>query len=36
VEHVFDEEGIQDCDPAPRRRTYDESGRKHIKVVRRS
>jgi hypothetical protein len=34
VESVFDEDGMEDCDPAPRRRTYDDSGRTRIKTVR--
>jgi hypothetical protein len=34
VECVFDEYGIEDCDPAARRRAYDDSGRKEIKTVR--
>lgn len=34
VECVFDEDGMEGCDPAPRRRTYDDSGRKEIKTVR--
>jgi hypothetical protein len=35
AEHIFDEEGIIDCDPAPERRDYDASGRSDIVVVRR-
>jgi hypothetical protein len=34
VEHVFDEDGMEACDPAPRRRTHDESGRSCIKTVK--
>ena len=34
AESVFDEEGMEDCDPAPRRRTYDDSGRTRITTVR--
>jgi hypothetical protein len=33
VEHVFDEEGIQGCDKAPKRRTYDDSGRSEVTIV---
>ena len=36
VEYVFDEDGIEGCDPAPRRRNYDDSGRKRIVRVKRS
>ena len=34
VESVFDEDGVEGCEPAPRRRTHDDSGRTRI-VVRR-
>jgi hypothetical protein len=34
AESVFDEDAIEDCDPAPRRRTYDDSGRSRIQIVR--
>ena len=34
VECVFDEDGIKDCDVAPKRRTYDDSGRTEITRVR--
>jgi hypothetical protein len=27
LEHVFDEDGIQDCDPAPAETTFDDSGK---------
>jgi hypothetical protein len=30
VELVFDEDGIEGCSPAPKRRTYDDSGRAQI------
>jgi len=30
VEDVFDEEGIKDCEFAPKRRSYDDSGRTEI------
>ena len=33
VEDVFDEEGIKDCEVAPKRRTYDDSGRTEITQV---
>ena len=36
VEHVFDEEGIKDCEIAPKRRTYDATGRLEITRVARS
>jgi hypothetical protein len=36
VEHIFDEDGMEDCDPAPRRRTHDESGRARITSVKAS
>jgi hypothetical protein len=34
VEHVFDEDGMVDCRPAPRQRTYDDSGRSRIVTVK--
>ena len=34
VESVFDEDGMEGCDIAPRKRSYDDSGRKRIKTVR--
>jgi hypothetical protein len=36
VEHVFDEDGMEDCDPAPAERVFDDSGRARIVVVPRS
>jgi hypothetical protein len=36
VEHVFDEEAIKDCEVAPRRRTYDDSGKTEIVSFPRS
>jgi hypothetical protein len=33
VEDVFDEYGIEGCGPAPKRRTYDASGRTEITRV---
>ncbi len=35
VEAVFDEYDIEVCEPAPKRRTYDASGRTGITIVRR-
>jgi hypothetical protein len=35
VEHVFDEYGIKDCDPAPQERVFDDSGRAHAVIVER-
>ena len=35
MESVFDEYDIEGCEPAPKRRTYDDSGRKQIVVVPR-
>jgi hypothetical protein len=32
VETVFDEDGMEGCDPAPRRRTFDDSGRAHLVI----
>jgi hypothetical protein len=32
VEHVFDEDGMEGCDPAPRRRKFDDSGKAHIVI----
>jgi hypothetical protein len=34
AESVFDEDDIVDCVPAPRRRTYDDSGRTRITIVK--
>ena len=36
AESVFDEYDMEGCEAAPKRRTFDDSGRKHIKIVRRS
>jgi hypothetical protein len=33
IEQVFDEYDIEGCGPAPKRRTYDASGRKGITIV---
>ena len=30
---IFDEYGIEDCDPAPKRRKFDDSGRANITIV---
>jgi hypothetical protein len=35
VEHVFDEYGIKDCDPALQERVFDDSGRAHLVIVER-
>ncbi len=35
VESVFDEDGMIDCDPAPDKGTYDDSGRSQVTIVRR-
>jgi hypothetical protein len=36
VEHVFDEDAQKGCDHAPRKRNHDESGRRCIKIVKRT
>jgi hypothetical protein len=33
VEHLFDENDFEGCDPAPPERTYDDSGRAEIVVM---
>jgi hypothetical protein len=33
VEHVFDEYDLEGLSPAPKRRTYDDSGRKQIVTI---
>jgi hypothetical protein len=35
VEHVFDEDGIEDCRKAPKKRACDDSGKADIVVVGR-
>jgi hypothetical protein len=30
LEHVFDEEGIEDCEPAPVARIFDDSGKARL------
>jgi hypothetical protein len=35
AESVFDEYGIEDCDPAPQQRVFDDSGRAHLVIVER-
>jgi hypothetical protein len=35
VEHTFDEDSIEGCGPAPKRRTYDATGRTEITRVAR-
>ena len=32
VESVFDEYGMEDCDPAPRRRKFDDSGKASLVI----
>ena len=34
AEYVFDEDTIQDCEPAPSERGYDDGGRAEITVAR--
>jgi hypothetical protein len=36
VEHVFDEDGIEGCEPAPKERIFDDSGRASLVTVRRA
>jgi hypothetical protein len=36
VEHVFDENGTEDCDPAPRERIFDDSGKTSLVMVSRT
>jgi hypothetical protein len=36
LEHVFDEDGIEDCDPAPRERIFDDSGKARLVTVDRT
>ena len=36
VEHVFDEYSIEGLSPAPKRRTYDDSGRSDVVTVPRA
>jgi hypothetical protein len=36
VEAVFDEYGMEGCDPAPRKSAYDDSGRARITIMPRS
>ena len=36
VEHEFDEYGIEDCDPAPQERTFDDSGKASLFTVNRA
>jgi hypothetical protein len=33
AESVFDEDGMEDCDPAPRKRTFDGSGKADLVIV---
>ncbi|KIZ38918.1 hypothetical protein OO17_22060 [Rhodopseudomonas palustris] len=32
VEHIFDEYGMEDCDPAPAERAFDDSGKAGIVI----
>ena len=32
AEMVFDEDGMEDCDPAPRRRKFDDSGKASLVI----
>jgi hypothetical protein len=36
AESVFDEDGMEDCDPAPRKRAFDDSGKAHLVIVPRT
>ena len=36
VETVFDEYGLENCDPAPRQRTFDYSGKARLVTVPRT
>jgi hypothetical protein len=36
LEHVFDEDGIEGCEPAPKDRIFDDSGRAGLVTVRRA
>src|SRR3954453_410060 len=36
AESVFDEDGLEDCNPAPRKRVFDDSGRAHLVIVPRA
>jgi len=36
VEHVFDEDGIEDCDPAPQARDFDDSGKAGLVTIDRT
>jgi hypothetical protein len=36
VEHVFDEEGIEDCELAPQERILDESGKASLVTIDRA
>ena len=35
AEDIFDEDALGGCSPAPKKRVYDDSGRKRILTVRR-
>jgi hypothetical protein len=36
LEQVFDEDGIEGCEPAPKDRIFDDSGRASLVTVRRA
>ena len=36
VEHVFDEDGVEGCEPAPQGRTFDDSGKVRIVTIDRA
>jgi hypothetical protein len=36
VEQVFDEDGIEGCDPAPQERIFDESGKASLVTIARA
>lgn len=36
VECVFDEDGIEDCEPAPQERVFDDSGKASLVIVPRA
>ena len=36
AESVFDEDGMEDCHPTPRKRVFDDSGKAHLVTVPRT
>jgi hypothetical protein len=36
VEHVFDEDGLEGCDPAPPERIFDDIGKASLVIVNRT